>query len=442
MDGRLPVTPWTQSISLRTLRFALAASLAVSTFPLVSDAAPLPPGPGRTFVVDCGRGDRIAPKLTAARTVVIIKGTCVENLIIPVDDVVLRSDPAGGEIAASSSQIDTVLIDSARRVMITGLRITGGRNGIVATGGAMVSVVNAAVSGSQRDGIVIHGASAEITGNSVQDHPVSGVLVDGGTATITNNTIERNGDASDHNFVVGGGIVVTNAGSARIGLTQDGSAGGNVIQNNRSDGVRIDSGAGATLRSSAMLSNTRYGLVVARAHATLVGGNVIQGNGATGLFLLGAVLLQIPGHINLPIVADVISNNALSPNPGFTKDGIVAGDNSVIDLRGALVSGNFPNGIMVSNNSAARLRSSFSSVTTTITGNTANGIAVFFNSTASFQTATGNPGAPTGGPVVVTSNGRYGVCGNALGVAGGYLSIQNPATITDNAVGQINTTGC
>jgi len=120
------------SIRSRTARFAAAAALALCTSPLLTSADPLPAGAGRTFVVDCGLGDKISPKLTAARTAITIKGTCTENLVIDFDDVSIVTDgvtPA--TIMPANASQPTILLEGARRILIdgraAGLTVNGGQ---------------------------------------------------------------------------------------------------------------------------------------------------------------------------------------------------------------------------------------------------------------------------------------------------------------------------
>jgi hypothetical protein len=403
----------------------------------------------KSAVVDCAKGQTIAEVLAGTGPLsVVVKGTCAENVLLTRDDVVLQADVSGGAIAGSPSQpnVSTITIDGARRVVVIGLTITGGRNGIEGREGAGFAVINSTIQSSGRAGILVQGSSAQIDGNTIRSHPLNGVRVDGGRATITNNTIELNGEMIHPTVVNGGGITVVNAGSALIGLTDNGDERGNLVQNNPGDGVSVSTGSGATFRGNRLLTNGRYGLLVTRAHASLEGNNLIDGNGGTGLFVIAAAVFQAPRSGALPALVDTISNNALAGTTGLTRDGIGVFDNSVVDLRGAVVSGNAFAGINVSTNSTVRLRTSEASAVTTITGNVGNGISVAFNSTATLQTTTGNPPFTLPDKVYVTSNGRYGVCTStgAFGPNGvlGFLSIQDPSSISGNALGQVNAGSC
>jgi hypothetical protein len=433
-------------------RLAIRRHLTLATLLCCLLAVVVRPGAaasGKTSAVDCAKGQTISAALVGTGPVtIVVKGTCTDNVLIVRDDVKLQADPAGGGVTGSPSKPDlsTIVIDGARRVVVDGLAINGGRNGVLGTDGAAFAVRNSTIQGSGGVGILVQGARAQIDGNTISGHPSNGVRVDGGRATITNNTIEGNGEVvNPMTRVIGGGIGLTNAASALIGLTDDGAEGGNIVRNNPSDGIAIGTGSGATLRGNQVLTNGRYGVIVARAHANLEGNNLISGNGATGLFVFEGVVFQQPRSRSLPPILDTISSNGLAGTIGFTRDGIGVFDNAVLDLRGAVVTGNAPHGINASANSTVRLRTNEASAVTTISSNAANGIVVALNATAILQTTTGNQGVLPDG-VYVTNNGRYGICTTtgAFGPNGtlGYLSIQDPSTITGNVLGQVNPGSC
>ena len=153
----------------------------------------------KTRQVDCSKHNdtiqKIVDKVKHGRpTVILVSGTCAEDVSIHKDDVTLKGNP-GATVKG------TVSITGARRVAVESLRITGSGPGIVATGNASISVRDSQLDHNALAGILVRdGAHADITGNAITDNGQSqppsagrGVLVnDGASASVKSNTISDN----------------------------------------------------------------------------------------------------------------------------------------------------------------------------------------------------------------------------------------------------------
>jgi hypothetical protein len=324
---------------------AAGAALAFSTLPIVAAAGPLPAGAGRTFVVDCALGDKISPKLTAARTAITVKGTCTENLLIQFDDISIVTDgvtPA--TIVPANPSQPTILLEAARRILIdgraAGLTVNGGSYGVSATRGSELDVANCIVTNTSQNGlltsyssslVVDHctisgnngngGAAANasslvITNSVVSSNALAGLVAArssflrvgqdlSGTAVLKPVTVSANGTngiaitESSAGSVVGGTIqtsgstnlVIGRGSSGQIGLGANGLTGGVTIQNGARFGISVE-GANATIVFSTISGHALSGIIVTNAGSARIGilndnsayaPNTISSNGASGI---------------------------------------------------------------------------------------------------------------------------------------------------------------
>lgn len=246
----------------------------------------------KTESVNCGVGESIGMALGRGGgrhpLVVVIQGTCTENVTITRDDVTLQGDTAtGGAITAANPALDTILINGARRIVIEGLTVTGGRNSIAGGRGAAFTVQNSTIQDSagaptsNGNGVKVHQTSqAVIHNNVIENHPNTGITVEASNATITANTIRRNQGQ--------GGILVFNSGSARIGLTDADTPAGNLIEQHPLDGVQVTNSSSAILYGNTIQGNgfgaDGEGIFARDSTLRLVGGNVIKSN-TIGIFV-------------------------------------------------------------------------------------------------------------------------------------------------------------
>lgn len=264
-------------------------------------------------------------------------------------------------------------------MVIEHLSITGGKNGVVGRRGASFTVLHSTIQNSigplsDGNGIKVHqNSQALIHGNLIEGHPVSGINVTaGGNVTITANTIQKNNDT---------GILVFNSGSVRIGLTEEETEAGNVIEQNCFDGIVIHDASSGVLYGNTVQHNgiaggicVGEGIFVGRnSSLRMVGLNKIRFNGL-GILLRDAHLRTGRGSFGITPNTEEISNNF--------STGILAEDNSTLDLReGTAVANNAPGfGLLLQHGARAQMRG------TTVSGNAASGILLQFASSVRFRT--------------------------------------------------------
>jgi Right handed beta helix region len=372
--------------------------------------------------VDCASGSRIGqalnrPTLVDRRLVVVVNGTCTENVTIERDDVALRAGSSGGGVAAADSTKPAILVNGARRVLLENLVVTGGRDGIRITAGGAAEIRGGAVRNAAFFGVLANnGASATVDGSVVEGHGQYGIGANGATVSVLRSTLSNN------NF---SGAVAASGGALTLGQVDD--AGnvccGNTIENNRLDGVTVARAASARLYGNTIRGNgvatARWGLlVVEESMAWMEGGNVLTGNGRPGLppqangggaFVRASTLRTGAG--DQPAIP---SSNEISGN----VFGIVT-NTANLELRGGLIiSGNTFNGINLDQGS--RLRTDASS----ITGNGSSGI----------QASQGSGTVFVGNANVISGNGQFGL--NCIDAGTHFAG--NTSGVTGNGFGQVN----
>jgi hypothetical protein len=154
------------------------STLVVSLLVACSPAIALGDGDSRT--VDCARGQSIAEALEKKNPdrplTVVVRGTCMEGVVISRDDVSLVGD--GGSINGS------VTVAGAQRVVIADLSITN-------PGGDGVTVTD--------------NASVTIRGNQINDSSGYGIFVRNGSfANVNDNEMMRNGVVNTTNIDASG----------------------------------------------------------------------------------------------------------------------------------------------------------------------------------------------------------------------------------------------
>lgn len=349
-----------------------------------------------TTTVNCNEGQSIGEALKQGGPfnplVVIVQGTCNENVVITRDDVTLQGDP-GAAVTAANPALDTILVDGARRIVLDHLTVTGGRNCIAGGRGATFTVQNSAIQesagapNSNGNGVKVHqNSQAVIHHNVIENHPNTGIKVDAGNATITANEIRKN--------LGQGGIWITNSGSARIGLTDADTPAGNLIEQHPLDGVQVTLSSSAILHGNTIQGNgfgaDGEGVFARDSTLRLVGGNVIKSN-SVGIFVRDSHVRTGEGGVGITPYTDEISENS--------GGGISANENSVLDLRGGdtpteilTIASNTGTGIVLNHGSVLEMRQ------TTVSGNTANGIFLTRRSSVRFRTSN-----------TVSGNGAFGL---------------------------------
>jgi hypothetical protein len=328
--------------------------------------------PIKTVNVDCAAGDTIAKALTLGDErkpmLIIVRGTCNESVTFDRNDVTLQGDPAGGGVSGPDPSVDTILVTGSR-VTVDGLTVTGGRNGIRASGAPGLSVRNSTIQLSGRNGISFaFGASGVVDGCTIQLNPRDGVVIEAAQATVVNSSLSQNARF---------GVLVSNGGSARVGVDNLNSGAGNTISMNGSNGVIVSLGSSAFIAMNQIVgngtdpaANGRAGVAIINATADLIGGNMISGNPGQGVFANGASV-QI-GDTNFGFSSvNTIAGNGTAANQG----GVSGFLGSSMVVRNAVISGNSGFGLEL------RLKSSAQFFANTIQNNSAgDGIRLAFGS--------------------------------------------------------------
>ena len=180
--------------------------LAVLFASLLSLSPAIAAADSDSFVVDCSQGQSIAEGLAKKHPdrplTVVIRGSCMEGVVITRDDLSLIGD--GGSIRGS------VTVDGARRAVIAHLAITNPAG----------------------DGITVtNGGSATIRNNHVDDNSGYGLFLRNASfAVVDNNTFLRNG---------AGDIPNLDASGIGVALGSMVRASGNQMSGNRNAGVEV-----------------------------------------------------------------------------------------------------------------------------------------------------------------------------------------------------------
>jgi len=225
--------------------------------------------------VNCDKGESVQAaldKLTEPATIVVT-GTCHEYVTIKKDDVSIL----GGNYLPPNPGGTILVVYSARRVSITGVTVTGGRNGITAAQGGSLTLGNSTISGTSNHGVVSNSGSYLVVYNStIQDNSQKGVFVgDNSALVLTGYTITGNQT---------GGVLAQRASSARIGVDNNGVPGPNGIMNNGGSGVSVSRSAHAVIDGNTITDNSGHGINIEGASATVTN-NTISNNNKKGVIV-------------------------------------------------------------------------------------------------------------------------------------------------------------
>jgi len=239
---------------LKAALTSVAASAAL--FPVIAGACTV-------STVGGGQYSTLAQAVAAAnhsQDKLTITGTCNENVL--VDNTHLRLDITGtsGATISGGSSLPTLDL-RAKGVALTNLTVTGGDRGIVVQRNSNAYIQNVVVQGASGDGIEVRSMAFAI---------------------ILGSTVRNNGKS---------GIVVTELGSARIGIVEneDGapSYSANTIESNSGSGIVVGGNSNALIYMNTISSNHQAGILVFGASSATTGGNTINANGDSGIATLG-----------------------------------------------------------------------------------------------------------------------------------------------------------
>jgi hypothetical protein len=287
--------------------------------------------------VDCDAGRSVMDVLAKAEPGETIKiiGTCIERLVITTDRITLDGQGSAildGGGSAGGDFAGVIAIQGAHGVVIRGLTVQHGPNGIVATGGAAFQASDSVFQNHAGSGIlIIGGSSGELTNCAMQKNGV-GMNVLTGSSIVLKGAIGADGNAGN-GISVGGGSTLEIRGAAVH------------ASHNMGNGVSISGGQGAiwayseSQKSSLTASNNGFaGIGIAEADFQSGGGsgpNLItaSNNGAFGLFL------PIGGVVDSPFGSMQFE---MSGNPV----GLYLGMGSRVLIHGGLVIENNKTGVL------------------------------------------------------------------------------------------------
>ncbi|MDX1430905.1 MAG: cadherin-like domain-containing protein, partial [Gammaproteobacteria bacterium] len=345
------------------------------------------------------------------------------------DGVVISGGASNNTIGGSVPGARNVIVGSG----FSGVYITGSSGNFVRGNFVGIDVTGSGTIANQSDGIELDNASGNVIGgttaeerNIIGGNLGVGVSISSGSNNqVLGNYIgtDASGGAARPNQL--GGVSLTNASSNFIG---GGAAGeGNLISGNAGDGITVNSGGDNVIRGNLIgtnvsgtgpLANAGHGIgIYGGAFGTMVGGfgpgdrNVISGNAAKGVFILGS------------------SSNTLQGN--------LIG----VDIGGSTPLGNFDDGIHIENAANNMIGGGAAGAGNVIGGNGDDGI--FINGAGS----TGNMvrgnfiGTDTFGNINLGNLSGVVVSGGASSNVIGGTSPNDGNTISFNAMRGVEITG-
>jgi hypothetical protein len=190
------------------------------------------------------------------------------------------------------------LVQSARRVVMTGVTVNGGhRNGIVVYQGGGLTLdapsltSPSIIQGATLAGLVaVYGSTAVVNNTKIQNNTQQGIVASDNSSLVLSNSIIGTIDAPSQTVAANGGagVLVIRSSSARIGQNTLGAIGvKNVsIKYNGGSGISVSRGSYALIDYSTISNNAGDGINVEGASATLTFSE-ISSNGSKGVNVNG-----------------------------------------------------------------------------------------------------------------------------------------------------------
>jgi len=312
----------------------------------------------RTVRVRCDRGQSINQALEVMERysgdlLILVRGTCHEDVVIERNDVTLRGEVPGARVVASSST--AIFLDRVSRVSIENLRVQGGTEGAEDMGGAGVFVwQSTAVSVS--DLVVERGQS-------------KGMTVVGSTVTITDSVFRYNngyglqGNASSLVFLGNEvGFFANKYEGLLLSFQSDLISLANVrASGNRSHGIQVELNSSATLVGSVVVTGNVLAGIKVEHGSVFAGSDVEASSNENGMMAVTG------GQIHVE-TANVHDN---------TLTGLSATAGGFFEFFGT-VNSNGTDGVYLHGSSAT-----FHDVT--IQGNTSSDVVLLFGSRVDFE---------------------------------------------------------
>jgi parallel beta-helix repeat protein len=346
---------------------AIAAAVLVSALPISVTAQT------QTFNVDCARGQTISKALEQGDLrkpmVLIVRGTCNENVTISRDDVTLLGQTGtGATVSAANAAVNTIAV-KATRTVISGLTIQGGANGIFVLAASDFTISDSVVKNASLNGIYVVSTHVKILSNTIQNSGSHGIFLTAADGRVENNQILSNAAAGVH-----------------LERNSTVSASDNTITANGSNGIELRWNSHASIINNTISGNgfspppepgSSAGIHV-RYSIAEIGGGSISGNAGVGIGVFAGL-------------AD-ISNVTISGNPG---GGVGGNMGATVLLAGGTISNNGGPGVGLTLNVTGRI----------------NGTTIQFNTGPNpnaIQLAQGSK-LTLGSPTAVGNVGGYGL---------------------------------
>ena len=223
------------------------AAGSTDTFELVS----------RTIAIACPTVSlQAAVDIGLPGEIITVTGACSENILIRNEKQRITVDGNGVAAIVGASPSSPALNIRGKGILIQGMTITGGGDGVVVNRGSNAVINTCIIQNTGGHGLVVNQlAFAVLTGNQIQNNPGIGILVsENSTARIGFNSDSDVFPSPNNIFSNGLGIAVMNGASARIISNTVGFNGGN--------GVYVARDSQTDIASNNIFSNGENGIEV------------------------------------------------------------------------------------------------------------------------------------------------------------------------------------
>ncbi len=278
---------------------------------------------GTVRKVNCDKGETIQNKIDEAKAgdVIVVSGTCNENLVIRKEMHDITLDGQGmATINGPDSTRNTIKI-RGKGITVRGFIVTGGRNGISINDGSSASIEGNLIDRTGRRAILVgQNSSARILNNTIKNNPRGGILIH----THSRAQIGVSGPSGERVFSPN--TIIHNAGGWAIMVqrTSEALIAGNVISNNRG-GIAVGDNSQAhiglpdssvNLGANKILGNDKGVAIRYSSFARIVGNTISNTQRSWGI--------QVRDTSHALIAKNIIDNNA--------RHGIVVTGNSSVSL--------------------------------------------------------------------------------------------------------------
>src|SRR5687768_7968145 len=138
------------------------------------------PASAATITVDCQTGAAIGPALGKLKPgdVLLVQGTCRENVLIPSEINGVTVDGQGKATITALDARQPVVQILGREIIIKGLTVTGGFFGIAVNRGGTALLDNNTIEGAAHSGVeVSQNSFARVVNNTIRRNRQNGILV-------------------------------------------------------------------------------------------------------------------------------------------------------------------------------------------------------------------------------------------------------------------------